>query len=94
MTCILGALTQPEQGGLRAVRLSSCRLCSGFRAAVNPDEGSGRDEALANICHAIGEWLEVDAEEAGVNQVKTLELSQFPAGVPQRGAHAEHPKAE
>jgi len=38
-------------------------------------QGSSRDEALANIREAIGLWLEVEAEEAGVKQVETLELA-------------------
>ena len=33
-----------------------------------------REEALANIREAIGLWLEVEAEEAGVKHVETLEL--------------------
>ncbi|QPN71731.1 type II toxin-antitoxin system HicB family antitoxin [Synechococcus sp. CBW1108] len=38
-------------------------------------QGDTRDEALANIREAIGLWLEVDAEEAGLQQVETLELA-------------------
>lgn len=38
-------------------------------------QGSSRDEALANIREAIGLWLEVEAEEAGIKQVETLELA-------------------
>jgi predicted RNase H-like HicB family nuclease len=38
-------------------------------------QGSSRDEALVNIREAIGLWLEVEAEEAGVKQVETLELA-------------------
>ena len=38
-------------------------------------QGSTRDEALANIREAIALWLEVEAEEAGVKQVETLELA-------------------
>ena len=34
-----------------------------------------RDEAPANIRDAIGLWLEVEAEEAGVMQVEMLELA-------------------
>jgi predicted RNase H-like HicB family nuclease len=38
-------------------------------------QGDTRDEALANIREAIGLWLEVEAEEAGVKQVETFELA-------------------
>ena len=38
-------------------------------------QGETRDEALANIREAIGLLLEVEAEEAGVKQVETLELA-------------------
>lgn len=38
-------------------------------------QGNSRDEALANIREAIGLWLEVEAEEAGVKRVETLELA-------------------
>ena len=34
-----------------------------------------RQEVLANIREAIGLWLEVEAEEAGVKHVETLELA-------------------
>lgn len=37
--------------------------------------GNSRDEALANIREAIALWLEVEAEEAGVNSVEMLELA-------------------
>lgn len=36
-------------------------------------QGESREEALANIREAIGLWLEVEAEEAGVKPVETLE---------------------
>lgn len=38
-------------------------------------QGDTRDEALANFREAIGFWLEVEAEEAGVKQVQTQELA-------------------
>lgn len=38
-------------------------------------QGESRDEALQNIREAIGLWLEVEAEEAGVKRVETLELA-------------------
>lgn len=38
-------------------------------------QGDSREEALANIREAIGLWLEVEAEEAGVKHVETLELA-------------------
>ncbi len=38
-------------------------------------QGENRDETLANIREAIALWLEVEAEEAGVKSVETLELA-------------------
>ena len=38
-------------------------------------QGETREEALASIREAIGLWLEVEAEEAGIKQVETLELA-------------------
>lgn len=38
-------------------------------------QGDSRDEALLNIREAIQLWLEVEAEEAGVKTVETLELA-------------------
>ena len=38
-------------------------------------QGESRDEALANIREAIQLWLSVEAEEAGVKTVETLELA-------------------
>ena len=38
-------------------------------------QGESRDEALANIREAIKLWVEVEAEEAGVKTVETLELA-------------------
>jgi predicted RNase H-like HicB family nuclease len=37
-------------------------------------QGDSREEALANILEAIALWLEVEAEEAGVKHVETLDL--------------------
>ena len=37
-------------------------------------QGESREEALANIREAIALWLEVEAEEAGVKHVETLDL--------------------
>ena len=36
-------------------------------------QGDSRDEALDNIREAITLWLELEAEEAGVKSVETLE---------------------
>ncbi len=38
-------------------------------------QGETREEALTSIREAIGLWLEVEAEEAGIKQVETLELA-------------------
>ena len=38
-------------------------------------QGETREEALQKIREAVGLWLEVEAEEAGAIQVKTLELA-------------------
>ena len=38
-------------------------------------QGESRAEALLNIREAIQLWLEVEAEEAGVKTVETLELT-------------------
>jgi len=38
-------------------------------------QGESRDEVLLNIREAIQLWLEVEAEEAGVKTVETLELA-------------------
>ena len=38
-------------------------------------QGETREEALISIREAIGLWLEVEAEEAGIKQVETLELA-------------------
>ena len=38
-------------------------------------QGESRDEALKHIREAIALWLEVEAEEAGVRSVETLELA-------------------
>jgi len=38
-------------------------------------QGDTREEALANIRETIGLWFEVEAEEAGIKQVETLELA-------------------
>lgn len=38
-------------------------------------QGDTRDEALLKIREAIQLWLEVEAEEAGVKSVETLELA-------------------
>lgn len=36
-------------------------------------QGASRDETLTNIREAIALWLELEAEEAGVTSVETLE---------------------
>ena len=38
-------------------------------------QGDTREEALTSIREAIGLWLEVEAEEAGIKLVETLELA-------------------
>ena len=38
-------------------------------------QGETREEALSSIREAIGLWLEVEAEEAGIKQVERLELA-------------------
>ena len=38
-------------------------------------QSESREEALASIREAIQLWLEVEAEEAGVKTVETLELA-------------------
>ena len=38
-------------------------------------QGESRHEALLNIREAIQLWLEVEAEEAGVKTLETLELA-------------------
>lgn len=38
-------------------------------------QGNSREEALTNSREAIALWLEVEAEEAGVKSVETLELA-------------------
>jgi predicted RNase H-like HicB family nuclease len=43
-------------------------------------QGESRDEALENIREAIALWLEVEAEEAGVISVETLELALYCPG--------------
>ena len=48
----------------------SCLNLPGFHS-----QGETRDEALLNIREAIQLWLEVEAEDAGVKTVETLELS-------------------
>jgi predicted RNase H-like HicB family nuclease len=38
-------------------------------------QGETREEALTSIREAIGHWLELEAEEAGIKQVEMLELA-------------------
>ena len=38
-------------------------------------QGGTREEALTSIREAIGLWFEVEADEAGIKQVETLELA-------------------
>ena len=47
----------------------SCLDLPGFHS-----QGDTREETLANIREAMALWLEVEAEEAGIKQVETLEL--------------------
>lgn len=38
-------------------------------------QGGNRDEALAAIREAIGLWLAVEAEEAGIKSAETMEIA-------------------
>ena len=55
-------------------KLRSAALQNRAGAFVKPGLKSGTD-ALSNIREAISLWLEVEAEEAGVKSVETLELA-------------------
>ena len=57
-------LEQPAGWSVRCLDLPGCH-----------SQGETREEALSSIREAIGLWLEVEAEEAGIKQVETLELA-------------------
>ena len=64
MSCRIRLLETDEGWSVSCLDLPGCH-----------SQGESRDEALANIREAIHLWLEVEAEEAGVKTVETLELA-------------------
>jgi len=64
MTYRIRLLETDEGWSVRCLDLPGCH-----------SQGDSRDEALLNIREAIQLWLEVEAEEAGVKTVETLELA-------------------
>ncbi|MEB3324040.1 MAG: type II toxin-antitoxin system HicB family antitoxin [Cyanobacteriota bacterium] len=63
MTCRIRLLETEEGWSVSCMDLPGCH-----------SQGDSRQEALANIREAIALWLEVEAEEAGVKHVETLDL--------------------
>jgi predicted RNase H-like HicB family nuclease len=63
MTCRIRLLETEEGWSVSCMDLPGCH-----------SQGDSREEALANIREAIALWLEVEAEEAGVKHVETLDL--------------------
>jgi predicted RNase H-like HicB family nuclease len=64
MTCRIRLLETEEGWSVSCMDLPGCH-----------SQGDSREEALANIREAIALWLEVEAEEAGVKHVETLDLA-------------------
>ena len=66
---------QFRRPGPRTSASIPCLESSSGLASCCHSQGDSREEALANIREAITLWLEVEAEEAGVTHVETLELA-------------------
>ena len=60
---------------IRLLETEECWAVSCLDLPGCHSQGQNRDETLANIREAIALWLEVEAEEAGVKSVETLELA-------------------
>ena len=56
-------------------RLSAHQPCGWVVLDASVAPRNTREDALTNIREAISLWLEVEAEEAGVKSVETLELA-------------------